>query len=210
MRHVNSLMLTSVLTIASMTAQAGWMDALNTVGQIAGAVQNGRQTGTDPYTTASEAYKQAEASKAMQYAQAAQAEANGTMANPPSYYANMDCAALEINALQSQRELDVIKANVKDLDAVLADPQYQQQKNMGSTIGALGSLLAQRGGKSAQFAQVAQQMGANSTAADSKMDTQLALAKKYMSDLESIKVYQKYKCAAPAAQQVVPTAAKRR
>jgi carboxypeptidase C (cathepsin A) len=168
------VLLSTALLLSVPAAHAGFMDALGAAAQLAGAVQ-----GNNSNLNAS-----------------AQANVNAQINTAPldSYeLENMDCAALELTALRSKRELEQAKANLKNLDEAAKDPQYQQQKATNATIGAIGSLFANKGGNTGQYGQIAQQMGANSNALEQEMDTQLALGKKYMSDLESIAVYQKHK-----------------
>jgi hypothetical protein len=170
------VLLSTVLMLAMPAAHAGFMDALNAAAQIAGAVQG---TNTAPNNTAS-----------------ANVNATATINTTPldSYeLESMDCAALELTTLRSKRELEQAKTMLKSLDEASKDPQYQQQKSMNSTIGAIGGLLANKGGSTGQYGQIAQQMGANGNAIEQQIETQLALGKKHMSDLESIAVYQKHK-----------------
>ncbi len=172
------LALTIGLTIP--TAHAGLFDAINAVSQIAGNVSNvGKSNNANNNYQANndrDDYNQSTA--------------------PLSTYelSTMDCPSLEIAALSSNRELELAKANLAQIDALNKNPQYQQQKTASAAIGALGSMFANKGGKSGEYAQIAQQLGGSgNTTADMNVDTQLALGKKYMADLDNIRIYQKYK-----------------
>lgn len=170
------VLLSTALLLSIPAAHAGFMDALGAAAQLAGAVQGNN---TNANLNAS-----------------AQANVNAQINVAPleSYeLERMDCAALELTALKSKRELEQAKAMLKSLDEAAKDPQYQQQKATNATIGAIGSLFANKGGNTGQYGQIAQQMGANGNAIEQEMDTQLALGKKHMSDLESIAIYQKHK-----------------
>lgn len=170
------VLLSTALLLSIPAAHAGFMDALGAAAQLAGAVQGNNANAN---LNAS-----------------AQANVNAQINVAPleSYeLERMDCAALELTALKSKRELEQAKAMLKSLDEAAKDPQYQQQKATNATIGAIGSLFANKGGNTGQYGQIAQQMGANGNAIEQEMDTQLALGKKHMSDLESIAIYQKHK-----------------
>lgn len=170
------VLLSTALLLSIPAAHAGFMDALGAAAQLAGAVQGNNANAN---LNAS-----------------AQANVNAQINVAPleSYeLERMDCAALELTALKSKRELEQAKAMLKSLDEAAKDPQYQQQKATNATIGAIGSLFANKGGNTGQYGQIAQQMGASGNAIEQEMDTQLALGKKHMSDLESIAIYQKHK-----------------
>jgi hypothetical protein len=170
------VLFSTALFLSMPAAHAGFMDALGAAAQLAGAVQGNANN------TNSNASAQANANVQVNVAPLETYELE-----------RMDCAALELTALKSKRELDQAKANLKSLDEAAKNPEYQQQKATNATIGAIGSLFANKGGNTGQYGQIAQQMGANGNAIEREMDTQLALGKKYMSDLESIAVYQKHK-----------------
>ena len=169
------LALSVALTIP--TAHAGLFDAINAVSQIAGNVSNAGKSNNN-YQADDEDYESAQPTE------------------PLSTYelSTMDCPALEIATITSKRELDLAKANLAQIDTLNKNPQYQQQKSASAAIGALGSMFANKGGKSGQYAQIAQQLGGSAnTPDDLNVDVQLALGKKYMTDLDNIRVYQKHK-----------------
>ncbi|RYY80354.1 MAG: hypothetical protein EOO69_02875 [Moraxellaceae bacterium] len=168
---LRQLLIASALA-ASLPAYAGLFDTLNAVSQVA-ASATGKTTNTTP------------SAETRQY---------DVTPMPTDTVAVMDCPTLEITTLSTKRELDTVKANLQQIDALSKDANYQQQKKVSGTIGALGGLLAGKGGKTGEYAQAAQQLGGNGEVADSmNPDLQLALAKKYNTDLETIKVYQKHK-----------------
>jgi hypothetical protein len=166
---LRQLFIASALVV-SVPASAGLFDALNAVSQVAASA-----TGK---TTAAPTAESAHNVTPM---------ATDTVAT-------MDCPTLEITALSTQRELDTVNANLKQIDALNQDANYQQQKKISGTIGALGGLLANKGGKTGEYAQTAQQLGGNGEVEDKlNPELQQALAKKHNSDLDTIKVYQKHK-----------------
>lgn len=169
------LALTIGLTIPS--AHAGLFDAINAVSQIAGNVSN--------------------AGKSNNNYQANNDRTNASQSTAPlSTYelSDMDCPSLEIAKMTSKRELELAKANLAQIDSLNKNPQYQQQKTASAAIGALGSMFANKGGKSGEYAQIAQQLGGSGETADElNVDVQLALGKKYMTDLDNISVYQKHR-----------------
>lgn len=171
---MNKPLLLALSFTLSIPAHAGFMDALNAVGQVAGAMQQNNQ-----------APQQANANVS------ANAETNTT---PLEAYEleGMSCAQLEMTAMRSQRQLDAAKANLNSLIEASKSPQYQQQKSQGAMIGMIGSLVASQGGKNAQYGQIAQQMGSNANSIDTQIDQQVAIGNKHVSDLESIAVYQRH------------------
>lgn len=172
---MRQLLLVGALISAMPIAHAGFMDALNAASQIANSLpKSSKQQSVTQQTASSQ-------------------QLNTT---PLSSYTigQMDCPSLEIAALNSSRELELVKANIAQIDSLNSNPQYQQQKTVSSAIGALGGLLAQKGGSTGEYARAAQQLGsASANSPDLDLDTQLALGKKYMSDLDSIRIYQKHK-----------------
>jgi hypothetical protein len=170
---MNKNLLLALSLMIALPAHAGFMDALNAVGQVAGAMQQNNQ-----------APQQANANVS------ASAEINTT---PLEAYEleGMSCAQLEITAMRSQRQLDMAKSNLKSLVEMSKSPEYQQQKSQGAMLGMVGSLVANNGGKNAQYGQMAQQMGSNASSVDTQIDQQVELVNKYVSDLESIAVYQR-------------------
>lgn len=169
---LRQLLIASALA-ASLPAYAGLFDTLNAVTQVAASA-----TGKTTTTTATPA----------------EAAVHDVTPLSTATVAAMDCPTLEITALSNKRELDVVNANLKQIDSLSKDASYQQQKKVSGTIGALGGLLASKGGKTGEYAQAAQQFAGSGEVEDSmNPDLQLALAKKYNADLETIKVYQKHK-----------------
>lgn len=171
------------------TAHAGWMDAINAAAQLAGAVQQ-----------PSQAAAVANAANAMTGNAAATANMPNTAPLSSAELERMDCAALELSSLRTQRDLETAKATLKSLDDASKANAAAPQNGVNAAMGLLGGLMASQGGKNAQYGQIAQQMSGtgNAAAINQQIDVQLALGKKYLTDIESIAVYQKYKkCAAP-------------
>jgi hypothetical protein len=169
---MRTYLLAITIGLAMSSAHAGIFDSLNAISQIAANVSSAGKVTTD----------------------ATPSTATAALPIATTTLAQMDCPALEVAALNSSRELELVKANIEQIDSLNNNPQYQQQKAASSAIGALGSLLANKGGKTGEYAQAAQQLGnASATPAELNLDAQLALGKKYMSDLDNIRIYQKHK-----------------
>lgn len=137
MRH---LLLLGSLICAVPSAYAGFMDAINVASQIANSLpKSGKQQAYNQQVAPAQSFNNA----------------------PISSYSlgQMDCPALEIAALNSTRELYLVKANIQQIDSLNSNPQYQQQKTVNNAIGALGSLLANKGGSTGEYARAAQQLG---------------------------------------------------
>ncbi|ONG38394.1 hypothetical protein BKE30_12855 [Alkanindiges hydrocarboniclasticus] len=169
---MRTYLLAITIGLAMSSAHAGIFDSLNAISQIAANVSSAGKVTTD----------------------ATPSTATAALPIATTTLAQMDCPALEVAALNSSRELELVKANIEQIDSLNNNPQYQQQKAASSAIGALGSLLANKGGKTGEYAQAAQQLGnASATPAELNLDAQLGLGKKYMSDLDNIRIYQKHK-----------------
>lgn len=169
---MRTYLLAITIGLAMSSAHAGIFDSLNAISQIAANVSSAGKVTTD----------------------ATPSTATAALPIATTTLAQMDCPALEVAALNSSRELELVKANIEQIDSLNNNPQYQQQKAASSAIGALGSLLANKGGKTGEYAQAAQQLGnASATPAELNLDAQLDLGKKYMSDLDNIRIYQKHK-----------------
>ncbi|MFA9204802.1 MAG: hypothetical protein ACEQSD_12445 [Flavobacteriales bacterium] len=171
---------TLVLAFAS-TAQAGWGDLLNAAAQVAGGAMAQPQQ-----NTAAQNSNQQNASAT------ASAQVAPISTNDLEY---MSCANLQVNSRQAKRDLEENRGKLQQLDALVKDPAYQQQKSSSATMGMIGNLMAQNGkGSAAEYGRALAQNGAAGSA-DGEIELQLALNKKLTTDIENIDIYlQERKC----------------
>lgn len=156
----------------STTAQAGWGDLLNAAAQVAGGAMAQQQQPTTQQNAAPTA---------------------GSTANiapiSTSELEYMSCANLKVNSRQANRDLEANRAKLQQLDALIKDPAYQQQKSSEATTNMIGGLMSQFGKGSA--AEYGRAMTQNSTSAsvNADIELQLALNKKLTADVENIDIY---------------------
>lgn len=160
---------TFVLAFAS-TAQAGWGDLLNAAAQVAGnAVAQPQQNTQQQSVTAT-----------------ANTNVAPIAANELEY---MSCAKLQVNSRQAKRDLEANREQLQQLNTLIQDPAYQQQKSSEATTNMIGGLMSQFGKGSA--AEYGRNMTQNSTSAsiNADIELQLALNKKLTTDVENIDIY---------------------
>lgn len=159
----------------STTAHAGWGDLLNAAAQAAGGVATQRQQPTTQNT-----------------APVQPVAANTT---PFSTYQleGLSCASLQVYSRQAKRDLEDNRSKLQQLDALIKDPAYQQQKGSEATTNMIGGLMSQFGKGSA--AEIGRNLSQNSSSAqvDAEIELQLALNKKHTTDVENLDIYLKEK-----------------
>lgn len=163
----------------SSTAQAGWGDLLNAAAQVAGGAM---------------AQQQQQPVAQQNTAPAATASASVDVA-PISTYAleGMSCATLQVNSRQANRDLEANRARLQQLDALVKDPAYQQQKSSEATTNMIGGLMSQFGkGSAAEYGRTMTQNSVG-TSVNADIELQLALNKKLTADVENIDIYLKEK-----------------
>lgn len=162
----------TIVMALSTTAQAGWGDLLNAAAQVAGGAMAQQQQ------------------PAAQQNAAPAATATAAVAPIATYeLEGMSCATLQVNSRQAKRDLEANRAKLQQLDALVKDPAYQQQKSSEATTNMIGGLMSQFGKGSA--AEYGRAMTQNSTSAsvNADIELQLALNKKHTADVENIDIY---------------------
>ena len=162
----------SIALALSGTAHAGWGDLLNAAAQVATSTMAQKQ---QPST------------------QQNAAPVTSTTADiapiSTSELEYMSCATLKVNSRQANRDLEQNRRQLQQLDALVKDPAYQQQKSSEATTNMIGGLMSQFGKGSA--AEYGRAMTQNSTSAsvNADIELQLALNKKLTADVENIDIY---------------------
>jgi len=158
------------------TAHAGWGDLLNAAAQVAGGAMAQQQQPT----------RQQNAAPAASTTASATANIAPISTSELEY---MSCANLKVNSRQANRDLEANRAKLQQLDTLIKDPAYQQQKSSEATTNMIGGLMSQFGKGSA--AEYGRAMTQNSTSAsvNADIELQLALNKKLTADVENIDIY---------------------
>jgi hypothetical protein len=198
----------------STNASANTTGGLGQLGQIAGAL--GGQSASSP-TNAGGLGQLGQYAGALGLGGAA--TANTSLTTQPVLYSDNDlkgmyCLGLELASTRTNNAINKTKANATDLLATVKQEQGQQktQASAAADIGAL--LLAQRGGKTGEYAKLYQNMKGDPNANSNALDIEIKNLEKMNEQTAEIKVYQKYKncpgssTAAPAPAQIAaPVAA---
>ncbi|AXI02676.1 hypothetical protein [Aquirhabdus parva] len=182
----------------------------NQIGQIAGAFggQQGAANSTSPSNSGG-------LGQLGQYAGAlglgGAATTNTSLTTQPVLYSDndlkgMDCLGLELASTRTNNAINKTKANATDLLATVKQEQGQQksQASAAADIGAL--ILAQRGGKTGEYAKLYQNMKGDPNANSNALDIEIKNLEKMNEQTAEIKVYQKYKNC-PGSTTVTPTPA---
>ncbi|WP_410211119.1 hypothetical protein [Aquirhabdus sp.] len=181
----------------------------NQIGQIAGAF--GGQQGAANQTSSSNSGGLGQYAGALGLGGAA--TANTSLTTQPVVYSDndlkgMDCLGLELASTRTNNAINKTKANATDLLATVKQEQGQQksQASAAADIGAL--LLAQRGGKTGEYAKLYQNMKGDPNANSNALDIEIKNLEKMNEQTAEIKVYQKYKnCPGSATVTPVPAPA---
>lgn len=142
------------------------------LGQIAGALGGVQATATNPY---------------------------GLSSNIPNYTSAqlqaMSCVDLDLTENRINRDLQLRKQYASDLYEASKNAGTARQQQYGALAGLVGGILSQRGGKNAQYGQVAQQIGENmsGTASSQQLDTEISNLQQLNAQLEDLKTVRRYK-----------------
>lgn len=173
----NSVLLSSILIASCLGSQMIYAADSNqnsaVLGQIAGAITGqGQTTATNPY---------------------------GLSNTVPSYsnaqLQAMSCVDIELAENTINRDLQLRKQYASDLYEASKNAGTAKQQQYGALAGMVGGILAQRGGKNAQYGQVAQQIGDNMSGAatSQQLDAEIKNLQKLNAQVEDLKTVKRYK-----------------
>lgn len=199
---------------SAMGAQGGThADTYNQIGQIATAMSGQQNAAATNSSTNS-------LGQAAQYANAlglGAGSANAPQTTTPVLYSDnelkaMDCMNLEIASTRQNNAITQTKNNATDLLAAEkeASGQSKSKASAAADIGAM--LLAQRGGKTGEYAKMYQGLQGDPNATSNALDIEIKNLTKMNEQASEIKIYQKYKncpgtaVAAPPVVQPAPVA----
>jgi len=163
---MKSIILVAGLMLTA-TAFADNNQTMNALGQIAGAALAQNQT-----TTNSGQVGQIAGAFGLG------ANANGSLTTQPVLYSDaalkgMDCLGLEIAKNKINNAVNRTKGNATDLLAAEKEKQGQTKSNASAAADIAALLIAQRGGKNAEYAKMYQSMQGDSSANSNALDVEI-------------------------------------
>ncbi len=232
-QKIKSVIIASSLAL-SFSAFADNSETINAVGQFASAMgaQGGANSGTynqigqianamNGQQNVGATNSSSNLGQAAQYANAlgigAGSTANTPQTTPPVLYSDnelkaMDCMNLELASTRQNNAITQTKNNATDLLAAEKEAAGQQKSKASAAADIGAMLLAQRGGKTGEYAKMYQGMQGDPNATSNALDIEIKNLSKMNEQASEIKIYQKYKncpdtaVAAPPVIQTAPVA----
>ena len=161
-----------LMTALTLNASAFADDAtINSISQIAGAMGMGMGANTNT---------------------------NASLTTPPVLYSDaalksMDCLGLELARTKISNAVANTKSNATDLLATEKAAAGQQKSNVSAAADIAALVLAQRGGRNAEYAKIYQGMQGDPSANSNALDLEIKNLGSMNEQLSEIQVYQKYK-----------------
>jgi hypothetical protein len=123
---------------------------------------------------------------------------NSSLTTQPVLYSDtalksMDCLDLELAKTKINNAVAKTKSNATDLLASEKAAAGQQKSKASTTADLAALILAQRGGKPAEYAKMYQGMQGDANANSNALDTEIKNLSSMNEQLSEIQVYQKYK-----------------
>ncbi|GAC1369990.1 MAG: hypothetical protein NVS3B3_02110 [Aquirhabdus sp.] len=124
--------------------------------------------------------------------------ANSSLTTQPVLYSDaelkgMDCLGLDLAKNKITNAVNRTKSNATDLLAVEKEKQGQTKSNASATADIAALIIAQRGGRNAEYAKIYQSMQGDSSANSNALDVEIKNLEKMNEQLSEIQIYQKYK-----------------
>jgi hypothetical protein len=141
------------------------------------------------------------------------ANTNTSLTTQPVLYSDaalksMDCLGLELAKTKISNAVANTKNNATDLLATEKAAAGQQKSNVSAAADIAALILAQRGGRNAEYAKIYQGMQGDPTANSNALDIEIKNLGSMNEQLSEIQVYQKYKnCIGSTAAYTPPPAA---
>jgi hypothetical protein len=126
------------------------------------------------------------------------ANANATLTTQPVLYPDavlkgMDCLGLELAKNKINNAVSRTKGNATDLLAAEKAKQGQPKSNASAAADMAALIIAQRGGRNAEYAKMYQSMQGDSSANSNALDVEIKNLENMNAQLSDIQIYQKYK-----------------
>ena len=124
--------------------------------------------------------------------------ANASLTTQPVLYSdltlkNMDCLGLELAKNKITNAVSRTKSNATDLLAAEKAKQGQTRSNASAAADIAALVIAQRGGRNAEYAKIYQSMQGDSSANSNALDVEIKNLENMNAQLSEIQIYQKYK-----------------
>jgi hypothetical protein len=135
---------------------------------------------------------------AMGMGMGANTNTNASLTTQPVLYSDaalksMDCLGLELARTKISNAVANTKNNATDLLATEKAAAGQQKSNVSAAADIAALILAQRGGRNAEYAKIYQGMQGDPTANSNALDIEIKNLGSMNEQLSEIQVYQKYK-----------------
>lgn len=200
---MKSIAFIAALTLAA-PAFADNTQTINALGQIAGAALAQNSTSATSNTKLGQVGQIAGAL-------GIGANANTSLTTPPVLYSDaalkgMDCLGLELAKNKMTNAVNRTKANATDLLETEKAKQGQTKSTTSAAADMAALVLAQRGGRNAEYAKMYQSMQGDSSANSNALDVEIKNLESMNEQLSEIQIYQKYKSCPGTAPAYVPPA----
>lgn len=187
---MKSIAFITALTLAA-PAFADSTQTMNALGQIAGAALAQNSTSANSNTKLDQVGQIAGAL-------GIGANANASLTTPPVLYSDaalkgMDCLGLELAKNKMTNAVNRTKANATDLLETEKAKQGQTKSTTSAAADMAALVLAQRGGRNAEYAKMYQSMQGDSSANSNALDVEIKNLENMNEQLSEIQIYQKYK-----------------
>lgn len=198
---MKSIAFIAALTLAA-PAFADNTQTINALGQIAGAALAQNSTSATSNTKLGQVGQIAGAL-------GIGANANTSLTTPPVLYSDaalkgMDCLGLELAKNKMTNAVNRTKANATDLLETEKAKQGQTKSTTSAAADMAALVLAQRGGRNAEYAKMYQSMQGDSLANSNALDVEIKNLESMNEQLSEIQIYQKYKSCPGSAPTYAP------
>ncbi len=126
------------------------------------------------------------------------ANTNASLTTQPVLYSDaalksMDCLGLELAKNKITNAVNRTKGNATDLLAAEKEKQGQTKSNASAAADIAALVIAQRGGRNAEYAKMYQSIQGDSSANSNALDVEIKNLENMNAQLSDIQIYQKYK-----------------
>ena len=189
---MKSILFIAALTLAAPAFADDTQTAINTLGQIATALSTQNSTSADSNTNMGQVGQIAGAFGL------GGANTTSPLTTPPVLYSDaalkgMDCLGLDIAKNKIGNAVSRTKGNATDLLATEKQKQGQTKSTASAAADIAAMIVAQRGGKNAEYARMYQSIQGDSSANSNALDVEIKNLENMNEQLSEIQIYQKYK-----------------
>ncbi len=187
---MKAIIFIAALTLAA-PAFADNTETMNALGQIAGALSTQNSASANSNVNMGQVGQIAGAF-------GLGGTANASLTTQPVLYSDaalkgMDCLGLELAKNKITNAVSRTKGNATDLLATEKEKQGQTKSNASAAADIAALVIAQRGGRNAEYAKMYQSMQGDSSANSNALDVEIKNLENMNEQLSEIQIYQKYK-----------------